>query len=114
LPDGIRVSPFYDRTDLVQTTLHTVGRNLLEGAALVTLVLFVFLLDIRAALIVGAIIPLSLLSAFIYLKLRGMSANLLSMGAVDFGIIVDGAVVIVESIVRRLSVPSEHGGSTAP
>ena len=114
LPDGIRVAPFYDRTDLVETTLHTVGRNLLEGAALVTLVLFVFLLDLRAALIVGAIIPLSLLSAFIYLKLRGMSANLLSMGAVDFGIIVDGAVVIIESIVRRLSATSEDAPSVAP
>jgi cobalt-zinc-cadmium resistance protein CzcA len=101
--DGVRVVPFYDRTDLVNTTLATVGRNLAEGALLVILVLFVFLLDLRAALIVATIIPLSLLSAFIYLKLRGMSANLLSMGAVDFGIIVDGAVVIIESIIRRLS-----------
>lgn len=109
LPGGVTVSPFYDRTDLVQLTLRTVGRNLLEGAALVTLVLFVFLLDLRAALIVATLIPLSLLSAFIYLKLRGMSANLLSMGAVDFGIIVDGGVVIIESIVRRLAAPSEHG-----
>jgi len=109
LPDGIRVQPFYDRTDLVNTTLRTVGRNLLEGAALVTLVLFVFLLDLPAALIVVTLIPLSLLSAFIYLKLRGMSANLLSMGAVDFGIIVDGAVVIIESIVRRLSADADHG-----
>jgi cobalt-zinc-cadmium resistance protein CzcA len=103
LPDGAQVEPFYDRTDLVETTLHTVGRNLLEGAVLVILVLFVFLLDVRAALIVAALIPLSLLSAFLYLKARGMSANLLSMGAVDFGIIVDGGVVIIESIVRRLS-----------
>ena len=108
LPDGIHVVPFYDRTDLVHTTVHTVGRNLVEGAVLVTLVLFVFLLDIQAALIVGILIPLSLLSAFIYLKLRGMSANLLSMGAVDFGIIVDGGVVIIESIVRRLSVEAGH------
>src|SRR5262249_28811852 len=83
-----------------------VGRNLLEGAALVTIVLYVFLLDLPAALIVGSLIPLSLLSAFIYLKLRGMSANLLSMGAVDFGIIVDGGVVIIESIVHRLSSPT--------
>src|SRR5262249_29395984 len=90
LPEGVRVSPSYDRTDLVNTTLHTVGRNLVEGAVLVTLVLFVFLLDLRAALIVGTLIPLSLLTAFLYLKVRGMSANLLSMGAVDFGIIVDG------------------------
>jgi cobalt-zinc-cadmium resistance protein CzcA len=109
LPDGVTVDPFYDRTDLVETTLHTVGRNLLEGATLVIVVLFVFLLDLRAALIVATLIPLSLLSAFIYLKLRGMSANLLSMGAVDFGIIVDGGVVIMESIVRRLAATSEHG-----
>jgi cobalt-zinc-cadmium resistance protein CzcA len=106
LPGDVKVSPFYDRTDLVETTLHTVGRNLVEGGVLVTLVLFAFLVDLRAALIVATIIPLSLLSAFIYLKARGMSANLLSMGAVDFGIIVDGAVVMIESIVHRLS---EHG-----
>jgi cobalt-zinc-cadmium resistance protein CzcA len=112
LPRGVSVSPFYDRTDLVDTTLLTVGRNLLEGATLVVLVMFVFLVDLRAALIVATLIPLSLLSAFIYLKVRGMSANLLSMGAVDFGIIVDGGVVIVESIVRRL-LPAEHGGERA-
>ncbi len=114
LTDGIHVVPFYDRTDLVHTTLRTVGHNLLEGAALVVLVLFVFLLDLRAALIVGALIPLSLLTAFIYLKLRGMSANLLSMGAVDFGIIVDGGVVIVESIVARLSSRSAREKTLAP
>src|SRR5512143_1389208 len=108
LPDGIHLVPFYDRTDLVHTTVKTVGRNLLEGAVLVTLVLFVFLLDMWAALIVGTLIPLSLLAAFIYLKARGMSANLLSMGAVDFGIIVDGGVVIIESIVRRLSMQPGH------
>src|SRR5262249_2260515 len=82
--DGASVDAFYDRTDLVGTTLHTVGHNLLEGGLLVTLVLFAFLLDLRAALIVAVLIPLSLLVSFIYLKLRGMSANLLSMGAVDF------------------------------
>jgi cobalt-zinc-cadmium resistance protein CzcA len=101
----VRVSPFYDRTDLVDTTLRTVAHNLLEGAALVLVVLLVFLLDWRAALIVGSTIPLSLLTAFLYLYIRGMSANLLSMGAVDFGIIVDGAVVIVESVVMRLAHP---------
>ena len=76
--------------------------------------LFAFLLDLRAALIVGALIPLSLLSAFIYLKLRGMSANLLSMGAVDFGIIVDGAVVIIESIVHGCSQARSDGGDRRP
>jgi len=109
LPSGTSVEPFYDRTELVNTTLETVGHNLLEGAILVTLVLFVFLLDLRAALIVGAIIPLSLLSAFIYLSIRGMAANLISMGAVDFGIIVDGAVVIIEAVAYRM----QHAASFA-
>ncbi len=114
LPEGVWIEPFYDRTDLVNTTLRTVGRNLLEGATLVTVVLFVFLLDLRAALIVASVIPLSLLSAFIYLHLRGMSANLLSMGAVDFGIIVDGAVVIVESILVYLGASAfeRHGSES--
>jgi heavy metal efflux system protein len=103
-PERAVVSPFYDRTELVATTLKTVGRNLLEGALLVTLVLFVFLLDLRAALVVAVLIPLSLLTSFIYLKLRGMSANLLSMGAVDFGVIVDGGVVIIEAILARLAL----------
>lgn len=116
-PDGAEIEAFYDRTELVNTTLETVGHNLLEGALLVTLVLFVFLLDLRAALVVTTLIPLSLLGAFIYLKARGMSANLLSMGAVDFGVIVDGGVVIIESILTRVAdpdgfrhdeVPEEH------
>src|SRR6185295_7002054 len=103
LPEGAKIDPFYDRTDLVNTTLKTVGKNLLEGAVLVTLVLFAFLLDLKAALVVASLIPLSLAASFIYLSLRGMSANLLSMGAVDFGVIVDGGVVIIEAIVSRLS-----------
>ncbi len=103
LPAGTRVNVFYDRTELVGTTLSTVGRNMLEGAVLVVFVLFVFLVDIRASLIVAILIPLSLLTAFIYLYVRGMAANLLSMGAVDFGIIVDGAVVIMEAIAYRMA-----------
>jgi len=102
LPEGMQITVFYDRTELINQTLKTVGRNLAEGAILVVVVLFVFLLDIRAALICAVLIPLSLLVAFIYLSLRGMSANLLSMGSVDFGVIVDGAVVLVEAIVHRL------------
>jgi cobalt-zinc-cadmium resistance protein CzcA len=98
MPNGIRISPFYDRTDLVDTTLDTVFHNLLEGAALVTLVLFLFMLSVRASLVVAIVIPLSLAASFIYLRSRGMSANLLSMGAVDFGIIVDGAVILVEHV----------------
>ncbi|HZJ53188.1 MAG TPA: efflux RND transporter permease subunit, partial [Myxococcaceae bacterium] len=110
-PEGVKLDPFYDRTDLVGTTLRTVGHNLLEGAVLVTLVLFVFLLDLRAALVVGTLIPLSLLTSFIYLHLRGMSANLLSMGAVDFGVIVDGGVVIVEAILARMVLFRSSGES---
>jgi heavy metal efflux system protein len=106
LPAGVTVSPFYDRTELVDETLKTVFRNLVEGALLVLLVLYVFLLDLRAALIVASLIPLAMVSAFIYLKSRGMAANLLSMGAVDFGIIVDGGVVIIENIVRRMQPAS--------
>jgi CzcA family heavy metal efflux pump len=97
-PLRIRISPFYDRTDLVDTTLHTVFHNLLEGALLVSGVLFIFLLSLRASLVVTLVIPLSLAASFIYLHARGMSANLLSMGAVDFGIIVDGAVILVEHV----------------
>ncbi len=112
LPDEAKVDPFYDRTELVDTTLTTVGHNLIEGALLVTFVLFIFLLDWKASLITVTLIPLSLLSSFIYLKLRGMSANLLSLGAVDFGVIVDGGVVILESILFRLSHPHGPPGHT--
>jgi heavy metal efflux system protein len=103
LPKGVKVEPFYDRTELVNTTLRTVFRNLAEGAALVTAVLLVFLLSVRASLIVALVIPLSLAASFVYLYARGMSANLLSMGAVDFGIIVDGAVILVEHLFHRFS-----------
>jgi cobalt-zinc-cadmium resistance protein CzcA len=108
LPKGIHLHAFYDRTELVATTLKTVFHNLLEGALLVVLVLFAFTLSIRAALIVAAVIPLSLAASFAYLHARGMSANLLSMGAVDFGIIVDGAVILVEHLFHKLS---PHAGS---
>ena len=112
LPKDVRVDPFYDRTLLVNTTLKTVFRNLAEGAFLVTAVLLVFLRSLRAALIVAVVIPLALLASFFYLHARGMSANLLSMGAVDFGIIVDGAVVLVEHLFHRVR-PGEGSGSTA-
>jgi cobalt-zinc-cadmium resistance protein CzcA len=103
LPKGVRIVPFYDRTWLIHTTLDTVFHNLAEGAMLVTLVLLLFLGDLRAALIVAFVIPLSLLATFLGLTWRGIPANLLSLGAMDFGIIVDGAVIIVENIFRRLS-----------
>jgi cobalt-zinc-cadmium resistance protein CzcA len=103
LPPGVRLEPYYDRSWLIHTTLHTVFKNLTEGAILVTLVLLLFLGNIRAALIVAAVIPLSLLATFIGLSWRGIPANLLSLGAMDFGIIVDGAVIVVENIFRHLS-----------
>jgi heavy metal efflux system protein len=107
LPKGVTIHPFYDRTELVHTTLNTVFHNLMEGALLVCLVLFAFMLSVRASLIVAAVIPLSLAASFIYLHLRGMSANLLSMGAVDFGIIVDGAVILIEHLFEKLSPHTE-------
>jgi heavy metal efflux system protein len=103
LPAGVRVVPFYDRTWLIHTTLKTVFKNLLEGALLVSAVLLLFLGNFRSAAIVAAVIPLSLLSTFIGLKIRGIPANLLSLGAMDFGIIVDGAVIVVENVFRRLA-----------
>ena len=103
LPDGVRITPFYDREVLVNTTLHTVFENLFTGAVLVSIVLYLFLGHLRAALIVAVIIPLALLATFIGLQMRGLSANLLSLGAMDFGIIVDGAVIVIENIFRRLA-----------
>jgi cobalt-zinc-cadmium resistance protein CzcA len=103
LPRGVRIVPYYDRSWLISTTLRTVFTNLLEGALLVTIVLYVFLRNGRAAGIVAAVIPLALLATFIGLRLRGIPANLLSLGAMDFGIIVDGAVIVVENVFRTLS-----------
>lgn len=103
LPTGVSIEPFYDRSWLVSTTLKTVFRNLLEGAVLVFLVLWLFLYNARAALIVAAMMPLALLSTFLGLHLWGVPANLLSLGAMDFGIIIDGAVIVTEHIVSRLS-----------
>ena len=102
LPKGVKLVSYYDRTWLIDTTLHTVFKNLAEGAMLVTFVLLIFLGNLRAAAIVAFIIPLSLLSTFIGLSWRGIPANLLSLGAMDFGIIVDGAVIVVENVFRRL------------
>jgi cobalt-zinc-cadmium resistance protein CzcA len=102
LPPGVRIVPFLDRTDLVRYTTHTVLRNLTEGIALVAVVLFAFLGNLRGALIVALTIPFSLLFASICLDLRQIPANLLSLGALDFGMVVDGAVVMVENIVRHV------------
>jgi cobalt-zinc-cadmium resistance protein CzcA len=103
LPKDVKIHTFYDRTDLISLTTETVERNLLRGMLLVVLVLVFFLYDLRAGLIVAVTIPLALLFAFICLDLRDVSANLLSIGAVDFGILVDGAVVMVENTFRQLA-----------
>ena len=103
LPAGIELRPYYSRDVLVKRTVTTVLRNLVEGAALVMILLSLFLYNIRAALIVALTIPLSLLFAFVFMDLRGVPSNLLSLGAIDFGIIVDGAVIMAENILRRLS-----------
>jgi len=102
LPAGVRIASIYDRRELVQSTLHTVSRTLLEGLTIVVIVLFFFLGSVRAAVLTALTIPLSLLFAFICMRQAGIPANLLSLGALDFGIIVDGTLVMVEHIVRRL------------
>jgi cobalt-zinc-cadmium resistance protein CzcA len=107
LPKDVKIVPFYDRSDLVALTTTTVKDNLLRGIVLVVVILVFFLYDIRSGLIVAAVIPLSLLFAFICLDLRHIPANLLSIGAIDFGILVDGTVVMVENIHRQLAL--RHG-----
>ena len=108
LPPGMRIAPFYNREDLINKTTETVHENLLVGMALVLAVLLMFLANVRAALIVALNVPLALLFAFGVLYARGKSANLLSIGAVDFGIIVDSTVIIVASIFRELSSGDEN------
>ena len=112
LPPGVKVVPFIDRSDLVHFTSHTVLHNLTEGMILVSIILFLFLGNVRGALIVAATIPFSLLFASICLDLRHIPANLLSLGALDFGMVVDGAVVMVENIVRHLG--RKNGDSKSP
>lgn len=106
LPDGVSIKKFYDQTEVIGRTINTVERNLIEGAILVIIVLFLFLRNVRASLIVASVIPIAMVSAFIAMKALGVSANLMSLGAVDFGLIVDGAVVMMENFIRRLSVQS--------
>ena len=103
LPAGTRIEPFYDRATLVDRTIKTVGTNLLEGALLVVLVLLLLLGDVRAGLVVAVTIPLSLLFAVVVMHAVGLSGNLMSLGALDFGLLVDGAVIIVENAFRRLN-----------
>ena len=103
LPEGVVIDTFYDRTELVEKTIHTIAENIGVGVFLVIVMLFLLLGDVRAGLIVAAAIPLSAMSALIAMKLAGVSANLMSLGAVDFGVIVDGAVVMIENAVRSAS-----------
>ena len=105
LPEGVSVEPFLDRSSLVDRAIHTVSKNLLEGALIVVFVLVLFLGNWRAGLVVASVIPLAMLFAVSMMRLFGVSGNLMSLGAIDFGLIVDGAVIIVEAIIHRL-----HGG----
>jgi len=105
LPEGVTVEPFLDRSNLVDWAIHTVTKNLLEGALIVIFVLVLFLGNWRAGLVVASVIPLAMLFAVSLMRLFGVSGNLMSLGAIDFGLIVDGAVIIVEAIIHRL-----HGG----
>lgn len=110
LPEGVRVETVYDRTTLVDKTITTVRKNLLEGALLVIVVLFALLGNIRAALITAAVIPLAMLATLTGMLRTGVSANLMSLGALDFGLIVDGAVIIVENCTRRLAQAQHQRG----
>jgi cobalt-zinc-cadmium resistance protein CzcA len=107
---GVGIEPFYDRTDLVRKTITTVAKNLSEGALLVAVVLFLMLRNLRAGLIVASAIPLSMLFAFIGMRFLGISGNLMSLGAIDFGIIVDGAVIVIENAVRLIAHRSRELG----
>lgn len=114
LPPGVVAEAVYDRTTLVEKTIHTVQKNLLEGALLVIAVLFVLLGNLRAALITAAVIPISMLMTISGMVETGVSANLMSLGALDFGLIVDGAVIIVENALRRLAEAQQHTTGALP
>ena len=113
LPEDVQIVTFYDRENLVNLAVHTVSRNLVEGILLVTFIVLIFMADWRTTVVVAVVIPLALLFAFICLRLMGMSANLLSMGAIDFGIIIDGAVVMVEGIFVALDRKAKEVGMPA-
>jgi cobalt-zinc-cadmium resistance protein CzcA len=114
LPEGVILEAVYDRTSLVDKTIVTVQKNLVEGALLVIVVLFVLLGNVRAALITAAVIPLAMLATISGMVKTDVSANLMSLGALDFGLIVDGAVIIVENCIRRLSESQKQNGATLP
>ncbi len=108
LPEGVVIEPFIDRTELVGRAIGTVQKNLIEGALIVIFVLVLLLGNWRAGLVVASVIPLSMLFAFSMMRLFGVSGNLMSLGAIDFGLIVDGAVIIVESVIHRISMSKHH------
>ena len=108
LPQGIEIQPYYDRTELVDRAVNTVSKNLIEGGLIVIFILVLLLGNLRAGLIVASVIPLSMLFAISLMKLFGVSGNLMSLGAIDFGLIVDGAVIIVESVVHRITQSKTH------
>lgn len=108
LPKGVKIEPFLNRSDLVGRAIGTVSRNLIEGALIVIFILVLLLGNMRAGLIVASVIPLSMLFALSMMNLFGVSGNLMSLGAIDFGLIVDGAVIIVESVVHRISMSKHH------
>ncbi|MEP6878331.1 MAG: CusA/CzcA family heavy metal efflux RND transporter [Nitrosospira sp.] len=113
LPQGVKIVSLYDRTELIQHTVHTVERNMLEGAALILVVLIIFLRRVWASAVVIVVIPLSLLFAFILIDVMHVSANLISLGAIDFGIIVDSAVVLVEAIMVKVTLEMRQQASVA-
>jgi len=108
LPQGLKIEPFLNRSDLVGRAISTVSRNLIEGALIVIFILILFLGNLRAGLIVASVIPLSMLFAISMMNFFGVSGNLMSLGAIDFGLIVDGAVIIVESVVHRITMSKHH------
>ncbi|PIX32370.1 MAG: CusA/CzcA family heavy metal efflux RND transporter, partial [Bacteroidetes bacterium CG_4_8_14_3_um_filter_31_14] len=108
LPEGLEIEPYLDRTDLVDRALGTVTKNLIEGGLIVIFILVLLLGNFRAGLIVASVIPLSMLFAISLMNLFGVSGNLMSLGAIDFGLIVDGAVIIVESVVHRITQSTTH------
>ena len=108
LPEGVQIEPFLNRSDLVGRAISTVLRNLIEGALIVIFILILFLGNMRAGLVVASVIPLSMLFAVSMMQLFGVTGNLMSLGAIDFGLIVDGAVIIVESVVHRISMSTHH------
>ena len=111
LPEGVEIVPYYDRTSLVNRTIGTVGKHLAEGALLVIVVLLILLVNLRAGLVLASVIPLAMMFAFIGMWLTGQSANLMSLGAIDFGLVVDGSLIIVENVLRRIGVMQKDGGA---